>query len=168
MQRTPRLRLWSKPGIRGAGSLIRSVRRLLPVPCETDCPDCPCDCWPTGCGALIGARLFAPRSQDVRFIEVSLAEVASVNANHRQGSIGFTINGEDYFYYVGGSDDSERTIAVSALLADLQRASTIQVRSERYGLHRLVTNLLLFYPTFRGSGGVDSDFSGAVVNQSSG
>jgi len=59
--------------------------------------------------------------------------------------MGFTVNGVEYFYYVDGSDDSQRSIAVSALLGDLQRASTVQIRSQRYGLHRRVTNLLLFY-----------------------
>ena len=96
-------------------------------------------------GALLWLRVTKAKSEDVRFVEVAVDELQSVSVNHRQGSIGFTLKHENYFYYVSGSTESERTVAASTLLADLQRASTVQIRSERYGLHRLVTNLLLFY-----------------------
>jgi hypothetical protein len=85
------------------------------------------------------------KGEDLLSIEVPINTLKAVYANHRAGGVGFTLNDEYYFYYIQASDETARTLATSALLADFQRASTVQLLHERHGLHRRVTNLLLFY-----------------------
>ena len=83
--------------------------------------------------------------KDVAYFEIPVSLLKDVSVNHEQGSIGFTLNNTEYFYYVQAEEAWERIEATSKLLADIRNASTLQIKSETYGLHRKITNLLLFY-----------------------
>ena len=85
------------------------------------------------------------KGEDQRVVELPVAELANLQVNHQQGSIRFMIGGEPCFFYIQGSDDASRTLATSALISDLQRATTVQIRHERYGIKRRATNFLLFF-----------------------
>jgi hypothetical protein len=83
--------------------------------------------------------------EDKRFLEVPTSQIPLFAVNHQQGSISFEIDGQTYFYYIQSADDASRIQATSRLLEDIRNSSTIQFASVKYGLHRRIINLSLFY-----------------------
>lgn len=88
------------------------------------------------------------QEKDANEFEIPISELKSISVNHAKGSISFHIQDIQYFYYIQTDEDDdncELISASSAILKDIMSASTIQIQSIPYGLHRKVTNLLLFY-----------------------
>lgn len=81
----------------------------------------------------------------VVYFEISPSAIKEISVNHEQGSISFYINGIYYFYDIQAKETWQKILAVSHLLADIRNASVLQVKSQPYGLHQKIVNLLLFY-----------------------
>ncbi len=88
---------------------------------------------------------FAEELEDVESFEILIEDIDSISVNHEQGGIGFVIQSINFFYYIESEDNCQKIIATSLLLNDIQNASTIQIRHIPYGMHRKITNILLFY-----------------------
>lgn len=82
---------------------------------------------------------------EAEFFEIPIDDIDLVSINHAQGSISLLIDGKYYFYFVKGGGLQERIQSVSALLNDIHKANSVQIKHIEYGLHREIVNLLLFY-----------------------
>ncbi len=82
---------------------------------------------------------------EAEFFEIPIDDIDLVSINHAQGSISLLIDGKYYFYFVKGGGVQDRIQSVSALLNDIHKANSVQIKHVEYGLHREIVNLLLFY-----------------------
>ena len=81
----------------------------------------------------------------VDYTTVNVNEITRISVNHEGGSIGIVINKVHYLYYVNSFFKPLQVIAISSVLNDLRSAKKITITHKKYGLHRKVTNLLMFY-----------------------
>lgn len=95
--------------------------------------------------SAFGASTDPVQESRAEFMTVELNEIEDLGVNHRQGSIGFTVEGVHYFYYIQATDNAQKMIATSSVLNDLRSAKRIKITHEPYGLHRRITNLLIVF-----------------------
>lgn len=83
--------------------------------------------------------------QKSSYFEIQVSKIKYISVNHAQGSISFKINGVYYFYYLPAKTTSNKITETYLLSEAIREASTVQIKHSKYGLHRIITNLLLFY-----------------------
>ncbi|NOR56861.1 MAG: hypothetical protein GQ531_11745 [Sulfurovum sp.] len=84
-------------------------------------------------------------NKKVEFTKVNADQITSISVNHEKGSISIVIDEVYYLYYINSFFKPLQVIAISSVLNDLRSAKKITINHEKYGLHRKVTNLLMFY-----------------------
>jgi hypothetical protein len=83
--------------------------------------------------------------EDVRLFELPVKELDQLSVRPLSGAVSFVINNEEYVYSVPAEAEWQKILASSAILEDIQRATTAQIKSCSYGKYRKVTGLVLFY-----------------------